>query len=745
MKKANIFISVLIITFFSSSELSGQNLIVDTIKSNTTWNVPSDVTHITVQCWGAGGGGGQSSGTNRAAGGGGGAYARSSFNVTPSASFSVTVGIGGAGTAGPNHGGNSIFGSNQVVAEGGKGLAQNGQVGAAGGSTLNSVGDVKYSGGNGSNISGNNGGGGGGGAGSTQNGGNGSGSTGGTGGTNHGGKGGNGAASPNVTGQDGFLYGGGGGGARTTGGNTRDGGDGANGLVIVSYYRNLTVSGTLTITTNESYHNITITSGGQLTLASGTTLNAYGNFLIESDVNGTGTFVQETGSNLSVTGTTQVQQYLFGNGAPGAPDGRMWYVSSPLTSSTSNTFNAASSSNKLWSYNEPTLAYTEITDNTTSLIPQRGYVVRMGQNGNVTFSSGSFNNGVMDVTLTNTGTIAGKRGYNLVGNPYPSFLDWDEVDTTYVSSTMWYRTFNSSNNSMVFDTYNSTSQVGTNNNGNGAVTQYIPPMQAFWVKVKTDNSSSVLTFRNSMRSHQTGHFLRTYSDNEIIRIIIDNGSYSDENILLFSSEARNNLDSWDSEKMLNTAANIPQMWMMVGNASVSINGMSRITSGMSVPLFMTIKQAGAHSISLNLDEFNNTAEIFLEDLQTNMMHDLRTGPYQFTSNNVTNSNRFILRLFRPGKPEITPQNPMIGEEDILIDPFPNPFDERLYIQVNAPVNADYNWKISDVSGKLVLNGSQHTSKGINIFEIETVSLPSGFYIFQLSTDGIIKTKKIIKR
>lgn len=743
MKTVYIILVFLFFSIFVQFQLSAQTLVIDTIKTSQTWTVPSDASKITVECWGAGGGGARASGVNkRGSGGGGGAFASSSLNVTPSSSFTVTVGTGGAGTAGPNNGGNSFFGSNLVVAEGGKGVAPNGATGGAGGSTLNSTGTVKYNGGNGANHPSGGGGGGGGGAGSTQNGSNGSGSTGGTGGINSGGKGGNGPTSGNTPGFPGLLYGGGGGGGRTQGNSSANGGNGANGLVVVKYYRNLVVSGLVTISSNSTYNNITIQPGGQLTLNSGVTLTAFGDFLIESSSSGTGTFVVANGGTLSVSGTIQVQQYLLGNGSPGAPDGRMWYMTSPLSGATSATFDAASSSNKLWSYSEPTLAYTEITNNSTSLTPLNGYVVRMGQNGIVTFSGGSFNNGVSNINLTNTGTTAGKRGYNLIGNPYPSFLNWEDVDTTYVSSTMWYRTVNSSNNAMVFDTYNSTSKVGTNNNGNGAVTQYIPPMQGFWVKVKTDNSNCTLTFRNNMRSHQTGQHLKSNSNSDIIRIIFGNATYSDENILLFNSSVKNGVNGWDSEKMLNSVT-VPQMWMTENNKQLVINSQSRIVSGMSVPLFMNVPLSGMYSISLNLEEFNNSSEIFLEDKQTNTMHNIRNNPYYFNSGIVSNNNRFNLLLFRPGN-----HNNNSSGVSLLQDPtisvYPNPFVDELIVEANSSGNATNYWSIIDINGKSVMSGTLVMEEGISSYSVSTTQLPAGLYMFMSNINGNILSERIIK-
>ncbi len=202
-----------------------------TFTGNGTFVLPTGVTQVTVECYGAGGGGGRSSsfGATRG-GGGGGAYARSVVTLSPG-SYAVTVGTGGTGgnlTAAQNSGGASSFGANLVLAAGGTGVANNNNAAGPGGTIANSIGTIRFAGGNGANGGG---GGGGGGAGSTQNGTNGSGGTGGAGGATGGGAGGDGGGQP---GEAGTIIGGGGGGAGRLFSN-QNGGPGARGQVRVTW------------------------------------------------------------------------------------------------------------------------------------------------------------------------------------------------------------------------------------------------------------------------------------------------------------------------------------------------------------------------------------------------------------------------------------------------------------------------------------------------------------------------------
>ena len=208
-----------------------------TTAGANTFTVPAGVTSVTVEAWG-GGGKGASVYTNGTAyaggGGGGGAYSKTiSIAVTPGATVNLNVGAGSTTTAA---GGDSWFiNSTTILAKGGNSVADLISTGGAGGLASASIGTTKYNGGNGATgVVGSYSGGGGSSAGTGTVGNNGSSQTAGS-APAGGSAGGNG-----ITGNgDGFSatgFGGGGGGAKKgTGGASFDGGNGANGKIIITW------------------------------------------------------------------------------------------------------------------------------------------------------------------------------------------------------------------------------------------------------------------------------------------------------------------------------------------------------------------------------------------------------------------------------------------------------------------------------------------------------------------------------
>jgi hypothetical protein len=227
---------ILLSAFSLTNLVYGQNK-TQTFSSTATFTVPASVTQLTVEAWGGGGRGSTLSTNIGGAGGGGGAYMKGILNVTPTNTYTVTVGTGSSTTTA---GGDSWFSTNTtVIAKGGLSAADNTGTGAIGGlataACIPCLSFISYNGGNGANGSSGNYGGGGGSSSGTAIGGNTATNVNGATAPTGGGNGGNGRNSSQGNGSIGAGFGGGGGGALRTSSSTRTGGSGANGQIILSW------------------------------------------------------------------------------------------------------------------------------------------------------------------------------------------------------------------------------------------------------------------------------------------------------------------------------------------------------------------------------------------------------------------------------------------------------------------------------------------------------------------------------
>ena len=387
--------------------------------------------------------------------------------------------------------------------------------------------------------------------------------------------------------------------------------------------------------TDFTIKSLTIATGANLTITSGSkTLTTIGDLTLQSGA----TYVEKDASpQLLVNGTTTVRQDLTGAGTT-TPSGRFWYVASPVTGATSSTFDAAGT-NRLWYYDETAHTYSEITNNTTTLSKGTGYVARLGADQTVSFT-GTLTSGTVSITPSRTGILDTKRGYNLIGNPYLSYLDWKAATTSASNmlSSLWYRT-TTTDGSMLFSTYNALDNVGTNGG-----TQYIPPMQAFWVKVDADGNTGALSFTNAMRSHQTG-LLKEYVAFPVVRLAVSNGTNTDEAVAVFADSASNGFDKFDSPKMSNNNVHVPELYMQADSEKVAINGLRTFTGNDSIAVGFHAFEKGTFAVSLH--EFSGldgyTAVLF--DNVTKKSTDLSTGDeYSFVADSSDNASRFTLVL-----------------------------------------------------------------------------------------------------
>jgi len=236
---------------------------------------------------------------------------------------------------------------------------------------------------------------------------------------------------------------------------------------------------------DEACDDLVLEAGSRLTVSNGNTLSVNGNFLMEADANGFASLVENSG--IDITGTSSVEYYL--------PESRWHHLSSPLTGQTANVFWDI----YLYSHDEVTNSFTNISDENVPLNIGEGYQAwaspSLTGTTTVTFSGGDLNSGSYTFPVSNTGT-----GFNFVGNPYPSAVDWDNLSwiKTYIDGTIY-----------VYD-----GDLGQYLSWNGSVGDLtggiIPAMQGFFVTANGPTPS--LAVSNGARLHGTDPYKESVAD-----------------------------------------------------------------------------------------------------------------------------------------------------------------------------------------------------------------------------------------
>jgi len=492
-----------------------------------------------------------------------------------------------------------------------------------------------------------------------------------------------------------------------------------NWAVMPEARNNVTVQGNLTIDKTVKATNVTILPDASLTILDGDSLK-YSTFTMLSDTAASASLISSIDEMPAV-----VKQVIT--------EGRNWYVSSPVSDALSGSIKLTST-NKLWDYTETTASWNDISSTSTLLNVMTGYVANIQGNDTISFEGGYVNTGVQSINLSRSAASNEKQGFNLIGNPYPSCVNWDMAQTTGVEASIWYRTQNKLND-YVFDTYNHKSNIGTNNNGKGDVTGIILPMQAVWVKVDSLYTTGSVTFDNSMRCHPgAGNTLKASKEQSDIRLQISNGKSSDETILVFNTNATNGIDNYDSPKMFNNGTNTAEIYSPVATAKLVINALQSIETNPIIPLGYKTSKAGTFTLSATEIAGINSS-VILEDKRLNISQDLAQSPcYTFTSDSVDNSDRFVLHVKSDAGTETSTALKMEQSQPSII----------VYTKgglLNVKTSAD------NANGTIIVFNilGQTVAKSAIAGTVTTLELPSvgGAYFVTVKTDKKIETKKII--
>lgn len=479
--------------------------------------------------------------------------------------------------------------------------------------------------------------------------------------------------------------------------------------------------------------NLTIEYGATLIIEAGRAMTVsgdltnFGYLQIEANATGIGSLI--TLGSAWTSGSFQVRQYLLGAGGA-TPNGVFQYVSSPLVFASSATYNAAGT-NKLWSANEATQTYTEITDNTTLLERGRGYVARVGANGLFTHGNSTGANhplnsdGIAIVGLTRTGTSAPNRGYNLVGNPYPSSVNWNTAFKINLEPTIWFRT-HGTDLDMTADTYNTAGNIGTNNNGNGAVTNIIPPSQGFWVRVDADGNTGELFFDNTDRSHQA--WTSIYKQEEetgTMRLALSDGDVSDEIIIYFNTDAADSFDDFDSHKMWTNG--IPQFYTTAGEDSLTINGLTSMAANPIIDLGVKIPTAGDYTLKA-LSITVTGENVYLEDRYLNIFQDLNEAPiYSFSTAAGNIGDRFALHFGMA----------VTGIQEANTNSYVYNSDGQLNIILNENQSIG-TVEVMDIAGRIVHSSNISTNR-----TTLAMNMNAGVYLIRVATQKGTDTHRVL--
>ncbi len=655
-----------------SSTLNSQ-----TFTTSGTFTPMYGVTQVTIECWGGGARGGNS---NQNGGGGGGAYSKlNTYTVTPGISYPYTVGSGGNNTT-PDGGDTYFVNNTTVLAKGGKTTTNS--TGGQGGQLSGGIGDTKHSGGqggSGGSFAVNWGGAGGSSAGTDADGVTASdgGSTPGTppSGAGSGGRGALNAGILNYSADPGTSPGGGGGGRAVS---SYIQADGASGQIIISWSCSACTNGTWLGTTSSSWNNganwcggvpngstyaiipdasttpndpvvditnatcydLTIQTGGTISIGAGSALTVNGTLTNSA---GTSGLVIESSSE-GATGTGS----LFISSAVQATVKRymsedVWHiVSSPVSDQGIPAFLTNAGGNPITSYGAPyndydMIWYVESTDDWSDYYPNKwsettmgiakGYSVVPTLNSAAIFT-GTLNAGNISIPITRSG-----KGWNCIGNPYPAaisvttFLTHNSnangnlIDNSYKALYLWDE--GTGYAGTTFE-YVALSNVGVNLPwvGDRISQSQVALGQGFIIRKATSGSANI-TFDPAMRVISTD---AVFKDATVpwpaLQLFAEAGDkeLKSNTILAFNEEMTKGLDPGYDVGMLKANPDFALYTRLLENdqgIDFAIQSLSSVpgdeNNAFLIPVGLDYKEGGEVTFTARVSGFSQGTSIYLED------------------------------------------------------------------------------------------------------------------------------------
>lgn len=538
---------------------------------------------------------------------------------------------------------------------------------------------------------------------------------------------------------------------------------------------------TLNIDANAVFNDDLIVTG-VVNLLSGQLDVSGSSLTIASDANGTA-YIDDfsSGNSGTINGDITVQRYIPGSGigfhyigSAVASSGELADLGGEMSLATMNGATdgrpitpLSTASNCNTSELAPGSAYGgafEFDESIASDCMLSGWVVRSAgdldvakglaariEGGTTIDLTGAYQTGtVTSYALSATGNNTASPNFNLVSNPYASYIQWDAVaanNTGDISGTA-YVWQSSGGFSGTYQSYNSIVKVN------------IASQQSFFVEALNDGAT--IDFREGVRrtsstpSSGSMSFLRqdeaAYSK---LGLTVTGNNFADVTYIAFANSFTADLDNGFDARKIKSKEGQPTLYTNT-NADAGMQGINALpfADTTEVPVGFIAGADGAYSITADgLGSFTAGTDVYLQDHATGTFTDLRQNPtYAFTAQATDDAERFTLVFAKQPQADTTVAADSTGADDATtgitqlpvseLKLYPNPTTDVLNIELAAD-HANGEVLISDLAGRTVHR--QNISEQQQQYQINMQHLNSGLYLVRVQVGDQLSLRKLIKQ
>ena len=397
-----------------------------------------------------------------------------------------------------------------------------------------------------------------------------------------------------------------------------------------------------------------------------------------------------------------------------------------LASGTGNNIGLSDYSNSIpgWTY------YQSGASGTGNFTSGDGRSIKLVSAGDITFT------GTINTSDVGIGITTSTNGFNLVGNPYPSFiaannsadgtnniLKVNETDNDFLTeATLWF--WNQGTNS--YDQINHASSA-----------RYIAPGQGFFV---SSNGANTLSITEAMQSHQGTDTFQRLSLRPEIQLTMTNGTDIRNTDIFYIEETTTGWDNGYDSTIFGGVANEFAIYThLLSDSQGQDLGIQSLPpenyENMVIPIGINAISGIDITIDATITNFSSGMNVYLEDKEDNSFT-LLAADSNFTTTLISDLNG-IGRFYLHTTSETLSSDDVLNKNNISLF-----ISSKENLRIVGVQNGSANIHIYNILGKEVLRTS---FEGTGMNDIQLPILTEGVYIVNLSSDrGSINKKIIIK-
>ncbi len=328
----------------------------------------------------------------------------------------------------------------------------------------------------------------------------------------------------------------------------------------------------------------------------------------------------------------------------------------------------------------------------------------------------------LNLSSTNISINGVGGGWNLIGNPFPGFLNWGDIKGTYsiVGNAFWY--------------YDADSAQYNFRSGN----TFIPPGQGFWVNTSSSYTMTLTTamLRSDLNNSQ---FFKSEPLDEFKIEVKDKDEIFGSAIRVRKDEfAFAGVDELDIPPLKVPDARAINMWMDYAGDEMMVNYINPEEQHVEIPVVIEGGLPGEYTMNFKgLSKFRDFQCMNLYNEQTGDQIEISSGThYTIKIDEDLAAQHFKILLSKQDYEDcMAPTD--LSEEQLQVFATNKTIVADFFLDRSAIANIN----VYDVLGNLIYTAQE--TVGYSRENIDLNHVPGGVYFINIDVNGTVKSEKVI--